>query len=90
MLQCDPNDIEVIECRAENLKFIQNNLKRMKEIIEELINLDKQHEFKDKDVYIIEKFEKINENEKKEKELKDFAEDNLINHIENILEELEI
>lgn len=62
MLMCDPNDYEIIECRAENLKFIQNNLKRMKHIKEELLNLEKEHPYISKDIFKIEKFEKFETN----------------------------
>jgi len=63
MLNFDPNDIEVIECRAENLKFIQKNIERMKEIKKEIVDLDKNHPYVNKDVYNIEKFnDEINTN----------------------------
>jgi hypothetical protein len=104
MLICDPNDVEIIECRAENLKFIQNNLKRMKEIKEELLNLEKEHPYVSKDIFKIEKFEKV---ETTRSEVQKFIEDKnsrreiLIesnnnydqkhtNHIEEILQELEL
>jgi hypothetical protein len=104
MLICDPNDVEIIECRAENLKFIQNNLKRMKEIKEELLNLEKEHPYVSKDIFKIEKFEKV---ETTQSVVQKFIEDKnsrreiLIesnnnydekhtNHIEEILQELEL
>lgn len=68
MLLSDPNDLELIECRAENMKFIDKNFQRMKEIKEELINLEPQHFIKDKDIMTVEKFDKkeeVSENENK-------------------------
>jgi hypothetical protein len=40
MFKYGPNDVEMIECRAENLKFIEKNYKRMKEIKNDLLKLD--------------------------------------------------
>ena len=40
MLNCDINDTDVIESRAINMTFMEKNNKRMKEIKQELLNLD--------------------------------------------------
>ena len=60
MLNSDPNDIDIIEYRAENMKFIQKNIIRMKEIKDEILNLDKNHQIKEKAVLEINDFDKLN------------------------------
>jgi hypothetical protein len=103
MLMCDPNDYEIIECRSENLKLIQNNLKRMKHIKEELLNLEKEHPYVSKDIFKIEKFEKFEINKTEQiktledqslrRELlikNDLDFNEMSTKIEGILEELEL
>jgi hypothetical protein len=41
MLKFDPNDYELIESRVENLKFMGKNMRRMKQIKDKLIQLDR-------------------------------------------------
>ncbi len=48
MLKVNPSDSDLIECREENIKYIQAGLKRMKEIIEEVLDLDRDNRLKDK------------------------------------------
>lgn len=51
MLKFDPNDSDLIEARAENMKFIDKNIKRMKQIQKELLSLDKDHYIMGKNLF---------------------------------------
>ncbi len=53
MLNIDASDLELIECRAVNIKFIEKNIKRLKEIKEEILNLDKDNKIKNKDESLV-------------------------------------
>lgn len=45
------SDKDIIECRAENLKIIEKNLVRMKQIRQDIIALDKDHYILNKEVF---------------------------------------
>jgi hypothetical protein len=51
MLNYDPNDLDIIEARAENIKIMEKNIQRMQKIKEDLLKLDRDHYINGKNVF---------------------------------------
>jgi hypothetical protein len=51
MFQSDPNDLDIIESRAENMKYIKLNFERMKQIYDEISKLDSNNQILWKSIF---------------------------------------
>jgi hypothetical protein len=54
MLKYDPNDIDLIDARAENIKLIEKNIIRMHKIKSDILELDRDHYIINKNIFSFE------------------------------------